>query len=286
MLEQYVVLDSNSHKTSKIQKIIRAFKLLGLQIEIASNLKIVNITLNLNNNSFKPFCKKNSAPTYINIDSNHPRLLLKQIPNAVNQRINRQYSCKRIFEESKIIYDEAFKNSVFQGWLEYVNPVNSSSNGRSNSSGTHALVKIGDTNNNHTNRWGKNRNRRVIWFNPPFCKLTNINIGKYFLNLLDKHFNRDNPLRRIFNRNTLKIIYSGTKNMYSILNNHSNTRLLDELNRNSGGPDVASCNCRSKGECPLGGWCNLKNVVYQACISPKEHDGERVYIGISTGNWK
>ena len=41
-------------------------------------------------------------------------------------------------------------------------------------------------------------------------------------------------------------------------------------------------------ECPLGGWCNSKNVVYQACISPMEHnnDGERIYTGISAGNWK
>ena len=29
-------------------------------------------------------------------------------------------------------------------------------------------------------------------FNSPFFKLTSINIGKYFLNLLDRHFNRDN----------------------------------------------------------------------------------------------
>ena len=55
-----------------------------------------------------------------------------------------------------------------------------------------------------------------------------------------------------------------------------------------GGHDVASCNCRSKGECPLGGRCNSKNVVYQTWISPIErnNNGERVYIGISAGNWK
>ena len=36
----------------------------------------------------------------------------------------------------------------------------------------------------------------------------------------------------------------------------------------------------------LGGRCNPKNVVYQACISPMEHNnyGERVYIGVSAGN--
>ena len=216
---------------------------------------------------------------------NHPRLILKQIPNAMNQRINRLSSCKKIFEESKRIYDEALKNSGFQGRLEYMNPVNSGSNGRSSSSGIYALIKVGNINNNHSNRWGKNRNRSVIRFNLPFCKLTNINIGKYFLNLLDRHFNRDNPLRKIFNRNTIKISYSCINNMHSILNNHDR-KLLDELNRNSGGQDEVSCNCRRKGECLLGRGYNSKNIIYQVCISPMEHNnnGERVYTGISTRN--
>ena len=34
----------------------------------------------------------------------------------------------------------------------------------------------------------KNRYRKIIWFNLPFSKLPNINIRKYFLNLIDKHF--------------------------------------------------------------------------------------------------
>ena len=85
----------------------------GLLIEIASNLKIVDfldVTLNFNNSTFKPFSMNSSAPTYVNIDSNHPRSLLKQIPNAVNQRINRLSSCERIFEDSKSIYDGSPQN--------------------------------------------------------------------------------------------------------------------------------------------------------------------------------
>ena len=31
--------------------------------------------------------------------------------------------------------------------------------------------------------------------NPSHINIANINIGKNFLNLLDNHFNRDNPLR-------------------------------------------------------------------------------------------
>ena len=154
----------------------------------------------------------------------------------MKQRINRLSSCKRIFEESKSIYDEALKNRGFQCRLEYVNPVNFSSNGRSNSSGTHALIKVGNTNYNPSNRSGKNKNCSVIWFKMPFCKLTNINIVKYFLNLLDRHFTWDNPLRKSLNQNTVKINYSCINNMHSILNNY-NRWLLDELNRNNGRPD-------------------------------------------------
>ena len=122
---------------------------------------------------------------------------------------------------------------------------------------------------------------------PIILKLTTINIDIYFLNLLDRHFNRDNLLRKIFDRNTVKISYSCTNKMHDILNNH-NRRLLDELYKNSGGPDEVSCNSRRKRGCPLDRRCNSENVIYQACISPMEHnnDGERIHIGISTGNWK
>ena len=79
----------------------------------------------------------------------------------------------------------------------------------------------------HNYRSGNNKSRKVIWFNLPFCKLANINIEKYFLNLLDK------PLSKIFNINTIKISYSYTNNMSKIVNN-VNKRPLDELSK----PDI------------------------------------------------
>ena len=47
----------------------------------------------------------------------------------------------------------------------------------------------------------KNRKRKIIWFNL-YCKLVNMNIGKYFLKLIDKHFNQNDILHKIFNRKT------------------------------------------------------------------------------------
>ena len=65
---------------------------MGLKIEISSNLKIVNfrdLTLNLKDNSNKSFSKANTIPTYINVCSNHPTFIVKQIPNVIDIRINR-----------------------------------------------------------------------------------------------------------------------------------------------------------------------------------------------------
>ena len=186
--------DSNGPKTSSIQKkIIRAFKLQGLRIQIASNLKIVDfldVTLNLNNGIFKPFSKNESAPRSINISPNHPRSVLRQVPNAVNLRINMLSSCKEIFVENKSRYDDALKGSGFQGRLEYLTPVDLNSRVKNNNGGTHTLIKVGEIINNssHEKRRGKNRNRKVVWFNPPFCRVAIINIGKYFLHLLDYKF--------------------------------------------------------------------------------------------------
>ena len=156
---------------------------------------------------------------------------------------------------------------------------------KNNNGGTRTLIKVDEIINNssHEKRRGKNSNRKVVWFNPPFCRLVNINIGKYFLYLLDKHFNRDNPLSRIFTRNTVKISYSCTKNMYNILSNH-NKRLLNELITRDMNPDVGSCNCRNKEECPLGGRCNSRNSYTRHAFLL--WDGERGYIGISAGNWR
>ena len=52
----------------------------------------------------------------------------------------------------------------------------------------------------------------ILWYNPPFSKNTNTNIGHKFLALIDKHFPKDHKLRKIFNRNTIKISYSCMNN--------------------------------------------------------------------------
>ena len=55
--------------------------------------------------------------------------------------------------------------------------------------------------------------RRIIWYNPPYNEAVETNIGKQFLKLISKHFPKNNPIHSILNRNTVKLLYSCTKNI-------------------------------------------------------------------------
>ena len=56
---------------------------------------------------------------------------------------------------------------------------------------------------------------------PLFFRLISINVGKFFLKLIDKHFKHNIILHKIFNRKTLKISYYCTKKIVQIINNHN-----------------------------------------------------------------
>ena len=148
-----------------------------------------------------------------------------------------------------------------------------------------------DINKEKNQKYGhKNRKRKIIWFNPPFCRLANKNVGKYFFKLIDKHFKHDNILHKIFNRKTLKISYSFTKNIFQIINNH-NKEIIKEFQNQTNNNDNSSkqnkCNCKTRNNCPMNGLCNLNNVVYQGIIYPKKNImDKKTYIGISSKKWK
>ena len=69
-------------------------------------VNFLDVTLNLNDNSYKPFSKTNALPTYIIVSSNHPASIIKQIPNAVNIRISRLSLSKNIFNNHKEFSNE------------------------------------------------------------------------------------------------------------------------------------------------------------------------------------
>ena len=48
----------------------------------------------------------------------------------------------------------------------------------------------------------ENKHKYIIWFNLPFCKFSNITLGKYFLGLINKYFKDDYSLRKMINKNS------------------------------------------------------------------------------------
>ena len=125
------------------------------------------------------------------------------------------------------------------------------------------------------------RKRNIIWFNPPFSKSVSTNIGKYFLNLLEKHFHKNHKYRKLFNRNNVKLSYSCMPNTKSIINNHNKNVLQENNNQNK------TCNCIKKESCPLGNQCLTPNIVYQGTISSNEpNTSPKIYIGLCEESFK
>ena len=100
---------------------------------------------------------------------------------------------------------------------------------------------------------------KIIWFNPAFCRLASMNIGKYLLKLINKHFKRGNILHKIFDRKTLNSTYSCSKNIFQIINNHDK-EIIKEFqdrtnnnNNNNNNSKQNECNCKTRNNCPMNG---------------------------------
>ena len=101
---------TTARRLEQIKKFIcKVFSNNQLQITIEANKKVVNfldVTLDLNKQSYGPFIKPNNKPLYVHRESNHPPLILKNIPLAVNRRLNEISSCKDSFEEAAPVFQE------------------------------------------------------------------------------------------------------------------------------------------------------------------------------------
>ena len=54
------------------------------------------MSLDLSNNTYKLFIKTDQYPSYINVNSNHPKTIIKQVPKAVNLRIRNLSANERV----------------------------------------------------------------------------------------------------------------------------------------------------------------------------------------------
>ena len=246
------ISNASARDTENIKKeICRVFNRNGLRITIEANKQIINfldVTFNLNNSTYQPFTKPNTTLQYVHRESNHPPITTKNIPAGINKRLSSLSSDKASFDQAAPPYQKALDENGYHYTLHY-EPT--------------------------TTAKQKNRQRNnILWYNPPFSKNVNTNIGHRFLTLVDKHFPKDHKLRKIFNRNTVKISYSCMNNTKQIIDNH-NKRILnppvhtDEAANNAF--DNRTCNCRQKNACPLNGNWLQSSVIYQATVIRKDN---------------
>ena len=130
----------------------------------------------------------------------------------------------------------------------------------------------------------RNRSRNIIWFNPPYNKNVKSKIGREFLRLIDNCFPAGHKLRKIFNRNTLKLSYSCMPNVQQILKGHNKSVLANSAQPTPDQAGEQACNCQKKEQCPLEGNCFSKGIVYQAQVTSGRQT--ETYVGFTATEFK
>ena len=118
--------------------------------------------------------------------------------------------------------------------------------------------------------------------NERICRLllVNLDVGKQFLALLSKHFPPHHKFRKLFNKNNVKLSYSCTKNIASIISSHNKKALGSDV---PGPLNNGGCNCR-KFICPMNGNCLENCVIYKAEVSC--NNSSKSYIGSTEPDFK
>ena len=242
------------------QSIIRLFLEHNLSITIEVGLTRVNfldVVMDLENENYKPYRKPGDKPLYVNSWSNHPPLVLRNIPLGINKRLCEISSNKEVFLEAIPPYQAELERCGYD----------------------HKLVWT-EVDDLQPKKKSRGRGRKIIWFNPPYSLNVSTNVGREFLELVDKHFPKGHSLHSIINRNTVKVSYRCLPNMGRKLACH-NSKILKNFANPQPKPQ-AKCNCQKsrKEECPVPGGCNQDGAVYQTTVNTSDGK-EEYYVGLA-----
>ena len=106
-------------QAEKIRKdVIKIFKQeFDLNITRETNLKAVNfldVTLNLSTGKYHPYNKPDNYPLYIHVNSNHPPIITKNLPDSISKRRNKLPSDEHVFSSTTDLFNNALKNSGYK----------------------------------------------------------------------------------------------------------------------------------------------------------------------------
>ena len=119
----------------------------------------------------------------------------------------------------------------------------------------------------------------MIWYNPPFSSSLKTNFDREFINLLKKHFSKNNSLSKIFNRHNMRISYLCTANLERLIKSN-NQKILNKSNLIQNQCNcVSGCNYTFKG-----GGCRLENIIYKAIVNSDLE--KKFYIGLCSTRFR
>ena len=173
-----VVFKYSGPQMDRLRKNIDFYKQHGFQITIEINLKVTDflgIYVDLENDKFYPYSKPNNTPLCVHSESNHPLNILKQLLKMTGEGLSNLSCDEDEFIKASGEYHNVLKNSGFKDKFIY-------------------------TPCNQRNR--RQRNRKIIWYNPPFDLQVKTDVAKTFFQLLDRNFLPHYRLHKIINRNT------------------------------------------------------------------------------------
>ena len=129
-------------------------------------VNFLDVILNLTTGKYQPYNKPDNNPLYINILSNHPPNIIKNLPDNISKRINTLSADETTFNKSKDLYNNALAEGGFK----------------------HKITVQKQQNKSKITNCNRNRRRKIIWFNSLFSLNVLTNIGKILFSLLGKHF--------------------------------------------------------------------------------------------------
>ena len=147
-------------QTEKVKKHFQnIFRKNNLNIIVKCNLKMVGVTLNPLDGSYKPFHEPNSEISYIHRESNHPPSIIKQLPLSVESLLSKLLSDENVFIQAAFVYQEALKRAGYNHKLSYDkrNKYNRNSN-NNNDNNNNNSSSINDNNNNNKVKFNSNEN--------------------------------------------------------------------------------------------------------------------------------
>ena len=159
--ECFVVKIKHEFLTNQTVRRVDPIYVINIYISISANLKICNFldfTLNLTVGTYYPSRKPNNETLYIDTNCNHPPTIIKHLPAAIGRRISDISSNKELFNKAKPHYESSLKRSGHDEILTYTERKKPAAHTAQNSR--------------------KNRQRNVIWFNPPYSMNVQTNIGR------------------------------------------------------------------------------------------------------------